>query len=309
MASIDLAMQFSSADPLAHFDDLRRMIQKQPQRSDLRIFLFQIYCVQGEWMKASTQLDVLLELDPSSKPMVDTYREALRCEMLRRDVFAGARSPMVLGAPPDWLAWMLEALRLDAESHHAAAADLRARALEAAPATSGTLDDAPFAWLADADSRLGPVIEAIINGKYYWVPLSRLMRVEIEKPADLRDFVWAPATLTLENGSVVVALIPTRYPGTERESDIGLKLSRATEWREQPGGAWHGVGQRVLSTDQSEVALLDVRVLTFDTTLDESSDSVPEDASDIESDADMAAALATLSSTPGPAGAKTPTDG
>jgi len=48
MAAIDLAMKFSSADPLAHFDELRKMIQKQPQRSDLRIFLFQLYCVQGE---------------------------------------------------------------------------------------------------------------------------------------------------------------------------------------------------------------------------------------------------------------------
>ena len=67
------------------------MIQKQPQRSDLRIFLFQIYCVQGEWRKASTQLDVLLELDPSSKPMVETYREALRCEALRRTQQGGAR--------------------------------------------------------------------------------------------------------------------------------------------------------------------------------------------------------------------------
>ena len=82
MASIDLAMQFSSADPLAHFDELRRMIQKQPQRSDLRIFLFQIYCVQGEWIKASTQLDVLLELDASSKPMVETYREALKLSLI-----------------------------------------------------------------------------------------------------------------------------------------------------------------------------------------------------------------------------------
>ena len=27
-------------------------------------------------------------------------------------------------------------------------------------------------------------------------PVSRLIRIEIEKPADLRDFVWAPATLT-----------------------------------------------------------------------------------------------------------------
>ena len=141
MSSIDLAMKFSSADPLAHFDELRRMIQKQPQRSDLRIFLFQLYCVQGEWIKAGTQLDVLLELDPSSKPMVETYREALRCEALRREVFDGKRSPLVLGAPQDWLAMMIEALRLDAEGRPDAAAELRARALEAAPATSGKLDD------------------------------------------------------------------------------------------------------------------------------------------------------------------------
>ena len=279
MASIDLAMQFSSADPLAHFDELRRMIQKQPQRSDLRIFLFQIYCVQGEWMKASTQLDVLLELDPSSKPMVETYREALRCEALRREVFDGKRSPLVLGAPQDWLAMLIEALRVDAEGRHDAAAELRAGALEAAPATSGKLDDAPFAWIADADSRLGPVVEAIINGKYYWVPISRLMRIEIEKPADLRDFVWAPATLTLENGAANVALIPTRYPGTERETDNALRLARATDWREQPGGAWHGVGQRMLTTDQAEIALLDVRVLAFDTELVESAPSEDDAAS------------------------------
>jgi type VI secretion system protein ImpE len=264
MASIDLAMQFTSANPLAHFDELRKMIQKQPQRSDLRVFLFQLYCVQGEWAKAATQLDVLLELDPSSKPMVQTYREALRCEVLRRDVFEGKRLPLVLGDPQDWLAWMLEALKLEGEGHAAAATELRGRALEAAPATSGTLDDAAFAWLADADSRLGPVLEAIINGKYYWIPLSRLLRVEIEKPADLRDFVWAPATITLANGGANVALIPTRYPGSERESNDALRLARATEWREMPGGAWHGVGQRMLTTDQNEAALLDVRVLAFD---------------------------------------------
>ncbi len=273
MASIDLAMQFSSADPLGNFDELRRMIQKQPQRSDLRIFLFQLYCVQGEWIKAATQLDVLLELDPSSKPMVETYREALRCEALRREVFDGKRSPLVLGAPQDWLAMMIEALRVDAEGRPDAAAELRAQALEIAPATSGKLDDVAFAWLADADSRLGPVIEAIVNGKYYWVPISRLMRIEIDKPADLRDFVWTPATLTLENGAVNVALIPTRYPGTERETDNALRLSRATDWREVPGGAWHGVGQRMLTTDQAEFALLDARVIAFDTVLVESAPS------------------------------------
>jgi type VI secretion system protein ImpE len=197
--------------------------------------------------------------------MVETYREALRCEALRREVFDGKRSPLVLGKPDDWLAMMIEALRVDAEGRPDAAAELRARALEAAPTTSGRLDDAPFEWLADADGRLGPVIEAIINGKYYWVPVSRLIRIEIEKPADLRYFVWAPATLTLENGAANVALIPTRYPGTEREEDAALRLARATDWRERPRGAFHGVGQRMLTTDQAEVALLDVRVIALDT--------------------------------------------
>ena len=284
MAAIDLAMQFSSVDPLAHFDDLRKMIQKQPQRGDLRIFLFQIYCVQGEWIKAATQLDVLLELDPSSKPMVETYREALKCEALRREVFDGKRSPLVLGKPQDWLAMMIEALRVDAEGRPDAAAELRTQALEAAPATSGKLDGAPFAWLADADSRLGPVLEAIINGKYYWLPISRLIRIEIEKPADLRDFVWAPATLTLENGAANVALIPTRYPGTERATEAALRLARATDWREQPGGAWHGVGQRMLTTDQAEFALLDARVIDLDTEL------VQSGPAEADSDTDAAEA-------------------
>jgi type VI secretion system protein ImpE len=97
------------------------------------------------------------------------------------------------------------------------------------------------------------------------------MRVEIDPPADLRDFVWTPATLTLENGAANVALIPTRYPGSEKATDAALRLARATDWREQPGGAWHGVGQRMLTTDQSEVALLDVRVLSFEVALDEAS--------------------------------------
>ena len=92
--------------------------------------------------------------------------------------------------------------------------------------------------------------------------------------------MWAPATLTLENGATSVALIPTRYPGTERESDTALRLARATDWREQPGGAWHGVGQRMLTTDDSEVALLDVRVVSLDTALVESAptSTAPSDA-------------------------------
>ena len=33
----------------------------------------------------------------------------------------------------------------------------------------------------------GPVLEAVINGRYYWVPFSRLTKVALEAPEDLRD--------------------------------------------------------------------------------------------------------------------------
>ncbi|EHR70516.1 protein of avirulence locus involved in temperature-dependent protein secretion [Burkholderiales bacterium JOSHI_001] len=261
--SAHLNLQFSSANPLGQLADLQARIRKEPQRADLRIFLFQVYCLQGEWAKASAQLQVVEELDKEALSMVQTYREALRCELLRRDVFAGERTPLVLGDPQDWLAWLLEANRLLAQGHVQQAAELRAKALDAAPAVSGTFDGEPFEWLADADSRLGPVLEAVLNGKYYWIPTQRLVRIEADAPADLRDFVWTPVTLTFTSGGSNVALLPTRYPGTEASGDDRLKMARATDWKDLGHDTWVGLGQRMLATDQGDHALLDLRVVEF----------------------------------------------
>ncbi len=260
-----LTLSFSSADPLSHLKDLQDRIRKEPQRADLRIFLFQLYCLLGEWGKAANQLVALEELDCDALPLVQTYREAVRCEVLRRDVFAGQRTPLILGDPADWIAWMLEAIKLNVGGRPDEAAGLRQRALDLAPASAGQLDEKPFVWLADGDSRLGPILEAIVAGKYYWVPFQRLSRIEIDPPADLRDLVWAPATLHFANGGSSVALIPTRYPGSETSGDDRLRLARATEWLELGADTWAGSGQRMLVTDEGEFALLDIRVVAFDT--------------------------------------------
>ena len=96
--------------------------------------------------------------------------------------------------------------------------------------SAGDINGQPFEWIADADSRLGPVLEAVINGRYYWVPFARLAAVDVEAPEDLRDMVWMPAQLQFENGGESVALIPTRYPGSET-SDDGWSC-----WRARPSG-------------------------------------------------------------------------
>ena len=124
---------------------------------------------------------------------------------------------------------------------------------------SGELDGHKFEWIADADSRVGPVLEVVINGRYYWVPFSRLSKVVIEAPTDLRDMVWMPANLLFENGGESVALIPTRYPGSETAEDGLIVLARKTTWEPMGPDAYRGSGQRILATDAGEWPLMEVR--------------------------------------------------
>jgi type VI secretion system protein ImpE len=104
------------------------------------------------------------------------------------------------------------------------------------------------------------VLEAVINGRYYWVPYARLRRIDMDAPADLRDFVWMPAHLDFENGGEAVALIPTRYPGSER-GESAVALARKTIWEEVAPDTHVGLGQRILATDADEIPLMDVRTI------------------------------------------------
>lgn len=285
----DVALESLKAGRLQEsLDRLQAEIRSDAGDAKKRVFLFQLLCLVGRWERAATQLEVSGQMDAKAIPMVQTYREALRSELLRARVFAGARGPMIFGEPEDWLARLTESFRLGAEGKWGEAAALREAAFENAPATAGTLwtgaampDSAPdgdgsggagtaaggqpFAWIADADPRLGPVLEAIVNGRYYWIPFHRIREIRLEPPADLRDFVWAPAQFVWANGGQAVGLIPTRYAGTEDSDDDALRLSRKTEWREAAEDLHVGLGQRMLATDAGEFSLLEVRKIVLET--------------------------------------------
>ena len=239
-------------------------VRAQPANAKLRIFLFQLLAVDSQWTRALTQLKVCGELDAGTLAMVNTYREAIQCEALREAVFSGKTTPMVFGRPQTWVAHLVEALQADARGDHALATHLRGQALEAAPATGGTLNGERFEWIADADSRLGPVLEVIINGRYGWMPFASVAKIDVEAPEDLRDMVWVPVSLEFPNGGGTVALVPTRYAPMPEGTGAALRLSRATEWAEISEGQYRGLGQRILTTDQTEIGLLDLRSVTLD---------------------------------------------
>ena len=263
-ASAEAAIR--AGHPKAALAALVAAVKVEPSRPELRVFLAQLLCVLGEWERAHTQLNVAAELDEMVIPMREMVGYALRCEKMRAAVFEGRRRPMVFGEPEEWLACLIESNQRAAAGEIELAHGLAKRAFEAAPTSAGTLDGTPFEWIADADSRLGPVLEVMVNGRYYWVPFSGLAQVRIDPPTDLRDIVWLPAQLRFINGGEVIAMLPVRYPGSERSGDDQIVMARRTEWRADGAdsggdGRWLGLGQHVLTTDQGDHDLLSVRLI------------------------------------------------
>jgi len=240
---------------------LQAEIRDKPEDIRQRVFLFQLDCVLGQLDKALNQLQAVASLNADTMLLAQIFRPVIACELLRREVFGGRRTPIIFGEPQDWVGLMIQANTLIADGKFAAAAKLRTQAFDAAPAASGTMNGEPFEWIADADSRLGPMTEAMIEGKYYWVPFCRIQKIEIEKPSDLRDLVWLPARFTWTNGGSVSGHLPVRYPGTELSADNALRLARKTEWQEKPGETFLGLGQRVLATSEHERPLLECRTI------------------------------------------------
>ncbi|MBN1508270.1 MAG: hypothetical protein JW955_15590 [Sedimentisphaerales bacterium] len=238
---------------------LEQAIRSDPADGKLRVFFFQLLAVLGQWDRCLTQLKVAAQLDAFSPLTAQAYAAVLNCEVFRHRVFSGEQTPLIFGQPDPWIGSLVQANLLAARGNYDAATSLREKAFETAPAIAGTVDGQAFEWLADADSRLGPVIEAIIDGKYYWVPFQAVKSIEISAPKDLCDLVWVPAGFTWINDGQSQGFIPTRYSGSETCEDSAVRLARRTEWIEKPGQTYLGLGQRMFATDQQEYAVLNVR--------------------------------------------------
>lgn len=258
-----------SGDLDAALAALQAEIRANSANAKLRIFLFQLLCVMGDWKRAITQLKVSAELDAGATSMAQTYREGIICEAYREKVFAGEKEPLIFGEPQEWVALLIEALKVQAAGRVADAAALRARAFDAAPAVAGTINGAAFEWVADADMRIGPVLETVVNGRYFWMPFNAIRSITAEPPVDLRDCVWTPVNMVLENGGDIVALIPTRYAGTADHGTNAEKLARETHWTDAGADTFTGTGQRLLATDAGDTAIMDLRELTLRPTASE----------------------------------------
>jgi type VI secretion system protein ImpE len=260
--------------------ELKNEIRAAPADPKRRAFLWQLCLINGDWERANQQLDVLVELDKSLELMGRVWRKLPGAEMIRAAVFAGKVRPVVFGEPDESIAKYVKALQCTVASDEAAAMELRRLALEASTDIAAAIDlhPAPSAdpakglrtanadWILDLDPRMGPMIEAFVEGSYYWIPLARIKQWTIEPTSNLRDLVWTSCHFWWTNGGENAAFVPARYPGSERDPRASVRLGKETVFTDGGGKDLDApLGRRILRAgagdEVQEISLLDVRAV------------------------------------------------
>src|SRR5688572_22800404 len=100
--------------------NLQQEVRASPADERLRVFLFQLLSVLGKWDRALTQLAVLNGMSTEAAMMARIFEPVVRCEMLRADVFAGKRTPLIFGEPEEWIGGLVKANEIHAQGQAAA---------------------------------------------------------------------------------------------------------------------------------------------------------------------------------------------
>lgn len=239
-------------------------VRAAPADQRLRMFLFQLLAVNGEWDKARNQLQSLTQLSPEAQMLSVTYNQVLDAEKQRDAVFSGAAEAELLMGSDGWAEGIVLALASFARGEAEKAEALRDAAFDAAPEMPGTIDGNRFEWISDCDSRFGPTLEVILGGRYGLLPFDTIKSITSTGPEDLRDTIWYPVEIEFRNGHTAAAFLPARYPRTEKAASGLERLGRVTEWTDHDWGQ-QGSGQRLWTfSDGDDCGILEFRKIEFD---------------------------------------------
>lgn len=259
-----------------HLAQAEAQVRQSPGQRDARWGLIELLCMAGQWERVDRHLRSFSQLFEDSERSVTHLSSLLDGERQRADVGAALAMPLPLAAAPTWMDDLAQALHCNARGDPEGADALRLSALERAHCPSGRCRfetaggpsrEQSFEWLADTDSRFGPVLELILQGDYHWLPFESIICLTLRAPQRLCDLVWSPVVLRYRDAQgtdqLIQAHVPARYPGTSDECGEALLLGRLSRWQDVGLSGVFGLGQRCWMSEAAEWPQLDVRQIDF----------------------------------------------
>jgi type VI secretion system protein ImpE len=238
-------------------------VKAKPTDTRARTLLFELSCFAGDWDRAERQLDVIGLQDVQAALGVTTYRANVKAERERAQVFSQGIEPHFLSAPPAYVDLYVEAIRHVQKGNLTEARAALSQAEEDRPAIAGKVGDQSFEDFRDADDFVGGVLELIVKDQYVWLPFEQIKRLEILRPTQLRDFLWARVLLEAWDGTVGELYLPSLYAGSNQHADNDIKLGRMTDWQQIGDDLFRSFGLRLFAMDQAEKSLFETGVLEF----------------------------------------------
>ncbi|MFO7607676.1 MAG: type VI secretion system accessory protein TagJ [Candidatus Krumholzibacteriia bacterium] len=268
---MDLQAQLDGGDLAGAVAACVAAVKARPGDADSRYRLFAVLCFAGDLHRARKQLTALDVGDPELTRVQAIYINLLASEQERRAVYRHGAEPLLPPDPPEHLVRRLAALAAAQRGEAGAAGELVAEAIGLQPELAGSVNGQALGSLRDLDDQLGSLLEVFAGGRYLWLPLERIARLEVEPPRHLLDLLWLPARLTDPGGATANVHLPVLYEGSgDGDGDPRCATGRVTEWYAVGGGLERGRGQRLLgwSSPAGEVAelpILELRSLELGT--------------------------------------------
>ncbi len=238
-------------------------LRKAPTDLNARVLLGELLAFTGNLQRADVVLDAASAIDPTTALVVAEFRQLIRADIARRQLFRDGRVPEFLADPTETQRLQLAAL-VALRAGDPAEAARQAEAAEAVrPRAPGHHGDLAFDDMRDADDLLAGSFEVLTTtGKYFWIPIERVQTLEFHAPKRPRDLLWRRASMSVANGPDGEVYLPTVYAADDAMTDA-LRLGRETDWREVEGGPVRGVGQRLFLLGEDAVGMMDLGSIRF----------------------------------------------
>ena len=243
-------------------------VRKAPTDIGARVLMAELLAFSGNIERADVVLDAAAELDPSTAVVVAEFRQLLRGEMARRQLFTDGRVPEFLGEPSAAQQSALAAIVALRNGDTAEAGKLAGQAEEQRVHPAGTFRSAAFDDMRDADDLLATCFEVITTtGKYFWIRPEHVVLLEFHPMKRPRDLFWRRATMQVAHGPDGDVYLPALYPpiaNAASDTTDALRLGRATDWQTiGDGGPTRGIGATTILIGEEALTWLEMDRIDF----------------------------------------------
>ncbi len=243
-------------------------VRSAPSDHAARTLLAELLCLQGEFDRAESQLAVVAQQTVDRPVAIARLRHLIRAAVAREAWFAEGAVPSLAEAPTPLQRLAIELAVATREGDASRAAALLEQAETARPKIAGVADGVAFDDWRDADDRCAWFLDILTqDGGYMWIDPATVAGLRFTPATRPVDLLWREARMALRDGRVAEIVVPAQYPGLGAAAAGGAedvhRLAQQTDWRDLPGGAAAGIGQRLWLMGDEGRGLLDLAEVTF----------------------------------------------